>query len=53
LNLELQRLPGIERMILSPFIWIVLKDFFLRSTGKAIGDYGMKWAGNAPGLRLY
>ena len=24
--------------VLSPFIWIILMDFVLRSTGKAIGD---------------
>ena len=31
--------------ILSPFIWIILMDFVLRSTGKAIGDHGIKWGG--------
>ena len=31
--------------VLSPFIWIVLMDFVLRSTGKAIGDHGIKWGG--------
>ena len=30
---------------LSPFIWIVLMDFVLRSTGKATGHHGIKWAG--------
>ena len=29
--------------VLSPFIWIILMDFVLRSTGKAIGDKGIKW----------
>ena len=28
--------------VLSPFIWIILMDFVLRSTGKAIGDHGIK-----------
>ena len=31
--------------VLSPFIWIILMDFVLRSTGKAIGDHGIKWGG--------
>ena len=31
--------------VLSPFIWIILMDFILRSTGKAIGDHGIKWGG--------
>ena len=31
--------------VLSPFIWIILMDFVLRSTGKAIGDHGIKWEG--------
>ena len=33
--------------VLSPFIWIILMDFVLRSTGKAIGDHGIKWGGKA------
>ena len=28
-----------------PFIWIILMDFVLRSTEKAIGDHGIKWEG--------
>ena len=31
--------------VLSPFIWIILMDFVLRSIGKAIGDHGIKWGG--------
>ena len=31
--------------VLSLFIWIILMDFTLRSTGKAIGDHGIKWRG--------
>ena len=31
--------------VLSPFIWIILMDFILRSTGKTIGDHGIKWVG--------
>ena len=31
--------------VLSPFIWIILMDLVLRSTGKAIGDHGIKWGG--------
>ena len=31
--------------VLFPFIWIILMDFVLRSTGKAIGDHGIKWGG--------
>ena len=31
--------------ILSPFIWIILMDFVLGSTGKGIGDYQIKWRG--------
>ena len=31
--------------VLSPFIWIILMDFVLNSTGKAIGDHGIKWGG--------
>ena len=29
--------------VLSPFIWIILMGFVLRSTGKAMGDHGIKW----------
>ena len=37
--------------VLSPFIWIILMDFVLRSIGKAIGDYGIKWGWkNSPGI---
>ena len=39
--------------VLSPFIWIILMDFVLRSTEKAIGDHGIKMGRkNAPGLRF-
>ena len=39
--------------VLSPFIWIILMDFVLKSTGKSIGDHVIKWGGKkAPGLRL-
>ena len=31
--------------VLSPFIRTILMDFVLRSTGKAIGDHGIKWGG--------
>ena len=31
--------------VLSPFIWIILMDFVLRRTGKAMGDHGVKWGG--------
>ena len=31
--------------VLSPFIRIILMDFVLRSTGKAIGDHEIKWGG--------
>ena len=31
--------------VLSPFIWNILMDFVLRSTGKAMGDHGIKWEG--------
>ena len=37
---------GVKRgCVLSPFIWIILMEFVLRSAGKAIGDHGMKWGG--------
>ena len=29
--------------VLSPFIWIILMDFALRSTGKSMGNHGIKW----------
>ena len=29
--------------VLSPFVWIVLMDFVLRSTGKAMEDHKIKW----------
>ena len=29
--------------VLSPFIWIILMDFLVRRTGKALGDHGIKW----------
>ena len=31
--------------VLSPFIWIILMDFVLRSSGKATGDHRIKWGG--------
>ena len=31
--------------VLFSFIWILLMDFVLRSTGKAIGDHRIKWGG--------
>ena len=31
--------------VLSLFIWIILMEFVLKSTGKAIGDHGIKWGG--------
>ena len=31
--------------VLSPFIWIILMGFVLKSTGKATGDHGIKWGG--------
>ena len=27
------------------FQWIILMDFVLRSTGKTMGDHGIKWGG--------
>ena len=33
--------------VLSPFIWFILMDFVLRSTGKAMGDHGIKWGGKS------
>ena len=34
--------------VLSPFIWIILRDFVIGSTGKAFGDHGIKWGGKMP-----
>ena len=31
--------------VLSPFIWNILMDIVLKSTGKAIGDHGLKRGG--------
>ena len=31
--------------VLSSFKWIILMDFFLRSTGKAMEENGIKWGG--------
>ena len=31
--------------VLSPFIWTILMDFVLRSTGKAMGDHGIERGG--------
>ena len=31
--------------VLSPFIWNILMDIVLKSTGKAIGDHGLKLGG--------
>ena len=28
--------------VLSPFIWLILMDFVLKSTGKAMGDHEIK-----------
>ena len=33
--------------VLSPFVWIILMDFVLRSRGKAMGDHGIKWEGKS------
>ena len=33
--------------VLSPFIWIILIDLVLRSTGKAMGDHIIKWGRKA------
>ena len=45
---------GVKRCcVLSPLIWIFLIDFVLRSTGKAIGDHGIKWGGKTLLDRLY
>ena len=40
LNQELSRV-----VFYAPFIWIILMDFVLRSTGKAMGDHRIKWGG--------
>ena len=34
--------------VLSPLLWIILTDFVLKSTGKAIRDHGIKWGEKAP-----
>ena len=34
--------------VLSPFIGTILMDFFLRSTGKAMGNHGIKWGRKTP-----
>ena len=34
-----------QSSVLSPFIRITLIDFVLMSTGRAIGDQGIKWGG--------
>ena len=31
--------------VLSPFIWIILMDLVLRSTGKTMGEHGIKFGG--------
>ena len=37
--------------VLFPFMWIILIDFVLRSTGKAMGGHRIKWGGkNLPDL---
>ena len=37
---------GVQKgSVLSPFIWIILMDFVLRSKGKAMGDHRIKWGG--------
>ena len=41
-----------QSCVLSPFIWIILLDYILRSTRKAMGDHGIKWRGKTP-LHLY
>jgi hypothetical protein len=33
--------------VLSSFIWIILMDFVLRSTGKVMGDRRIKWGGKS------
>ena len=35
-----------KNCVLSKFIWIILLDFVLRSTGKAMVDHEIKWEGN-------
>ena len=43
-----------QRCVLSPFIWIILMNFVLRSTGKAMGDHGIEWGEkNSTERRLY
>ena len=37
---------GVKQVcVLSPFIWIILMDFVLRSRGKAMGHHRIKWGG--------
>ena len=36
----------------SPFIWITLMDFVLRSSAKAVGELEMKWRRKTSKLRL-
>ena len=31
--------------VLSLFTWVILIDIVLKSTGKAMGDHGIKWGG--------
>ena len=31
--------------VLSPFVWIILMEFLLKSTAKAMGPLGIKWRG--------
>ena len=33
--------------VLSPFVWIILMDFVLRNTGKAMGKHRIKWGRKA------
>ena len=41
-----------QGFVLSSFIWIILKDFVLRNTGKAMGGNQMGRK-NFPGLGLF
>ena len=34
-----------QGFVLSPFIWMILIDFVLSSTGMTMGDHGIKWRG--------
>ena len=43
---EVSSWSGVKQgCVLSPFIWIILMDFVLRSTRKAMGGDGIKWGG--------